>query len=316
MRIVISDFLPYSNICRELPKLLQNYAPYLHNWLQIATVQLIEDFNPIEAGCTIFEAWKLKESGFIPKPGQLLGSGLGPLIANAKDHNPVWLAELVHLILENDQVKLFDPNLMDIKLEETKELLISVHSLVNSIGFMAEILNERRWRLFLPKGLSPICTSPALMINKYLNKFWNCDPTLHLWRVLFNHIQMIWYEHPINKRRIERGVPPINGLWLYGGAEPWPYLENNSSTYVFTKLNQSYQNSDWITWLETLAKFDNCYIKKLCDQNGSPNQAIELLLLGYDRKVKLILKPKNNWFICNLFTFRKKNWSLWWFHQN
>jgi hypothetical protein len=38
------------------------------------------------------------------------------------------------------------------------------------------------------------------------------------WRKLQNDVHMHWHTHPINTEREQRGLKPINSLWLWGGA--------------------------------------------------------------------------------------------------
>ena len=138
MRIVIPGALPPFPVATELAKLLPQRAPSLHAWLQAASAQLTA-FDPIDAGCTTFEAWQLEHSGFLPKPGQALSAGLGPLLAGTRsqDSQPVWLAELVHLALGTDQASLLDPQQMDLLNEESEALLVSARPWIDEAGFKA-----------------------------------------------------------------------------------------------------------------------------------------------------------------------------------
>ena len=38
------------------------------------------------------------------------------------------------------------------------------------------------------------------------------------WRALLNELQMLFYSHPVNQRREEKGMVPINGLWFWGSG--------------------------------------------------------------------------------------------------
>jgi hypothetical protein len=38
------------------------------------------------------------------------------------------------------------------------------------------------------------------------------------WRALFNEVQVILHQHPVNAERRARGLPPVNSLWLWGGG--------------------------------------------------------------------------------------------------
>lgn len=40
------------------------------------------------------------------------------------------------------------------------------------------------------------------------------------WRALGNEIQMLLHGHALNQRRLAAGLPPISGLWLWGGGRP------------------------------------------------------------------------------------------------
>lgn len=312
MRIVIPGALPPFPVAAELAKLLPQRAPRLHAWLQTASAQLTA-FDPIDAGCTAFEAWQLERSGFLPKPGQVLSAGLGPLLAgtDSQDSQPVWLAELVHLALGTDQASLLDPQQMDLRNEESEALLASARPWIDEAGFKVEPLCAQRWRLFPPEGLSPVCASPALVAGQRLNAWWNQDLASRPWRRLLNDIQMAWHEHPVNEARMARGVAPVNALWLYGGAQAWPQ-PTPSADEVLTHLDQACRQEDWAAWLDALAELDATSIKALCGPDGLPVQATELLLLGRERRATLTLKPRRGWL--GWLPTRTKNWSLWWSH--
>jgi hypothetical protein len=47
------------------------------------------------------------------------------------------------------------------------------------------------------------------------------EDALH-WQRLSNEIQMLLHGHPVNQAREERGLHPINSLWLWGGGKPEP----------------------------------------------------------------------------------------------
>lgn len=44
------------------------------------------------------------------------------------------------------------------------------------------------------------------------------------WHALMNEIQMLLFEHPLNRAREARGAPAINGVWLWGGGRALPAL--------------------------------------------------------------------------------------------
>lgn len=64
------------------------------------------------------------------------------------------------------------------------------------------------------------------------------------WRKLLNTIQMTWHAHPVNAERIQRGLPSINSLWLWGGgsgAMPnFPAILPYTAAYRFAGRMEAY----------------------------------------------------------------------------
>src|SRR5690606_38216705 len=122
----------------------------------------------------------------------------------------------------------------------------------------------QRWRLSLPEGLAPPTVSPAAVAVLPLRDWWSQDPAMRPWRRLLNEIQMAWHEHPVNEARVARGVPPVNALWLYGGARAWPATPA-APAEVATELDAPHRAGDWAAWLEALAELDRHRLRPLAD---------------------------------------------------
>jgi len=223
MLIVLPGALPASPpIADELAKRLPSTAPTLHAWLRAADARATH-FDPHEAGCTPYEAWQLERAGFQPAPGQQAGAGLGPLLAGAwPDSAPVWIADLTHVALSTESANLLPVEALSLSAEEGAALFAAAQPLFEGTGFAAQPLEPGRWRIQLPDGLHPRIASPAAVGGQSLSGWWNQDAAVRPWRRLMNEIQMVWHDHPVNEARAERGLPPVNTLWLYGGAAPWP----------------------------------------------------------------------------------------------
>jgi len=46
------------------------------------------------------------------------------------------------------------------------------------------------------------------------------------WRILLNEVQVLLHQHPLNAERRERGLPPINSVWLWGGGKRPAYVRS------------------------------------------------------------------------------------------
>ncbi|OWT81153.1 MULTISPECIES: hypothetical protein [unclassified Achromobacter] len=326
MLIVLPGALPASPpIADELAKRLPSTAPTLHAWLRAADARATH-FDPHEAGCTPYEAWQLERAGFQPAPGQQTGAGLGPLLAGAwPDSAPVWIADLTHVALSTESANLLPVEALSLSAEEGAALFAAAQPLFEGTGFAAQPLEPGRWRIQLPDGLHPRIASPAAVGGQSLSGWWNQDAAVRPWRRLMNEIQMVWHDHPVNEARAERGLPPVNTLWLYGGAAPWPMASrlpaspsantgasapSSQHTQVVEDLLPAFAAEDWGTWLLALQHMDSRVFKPLSDARGLPAQPVELLLLGRDRRVDLTLKPRSR--LLGWLPSSAKNWSAWW----
>ena len=319
MLIVIPGALPSLPVAAELARLLAQRAPVLHGWLQAATAQ-VETFDTRAQGCTPFEAWQLEQAGYRPAAGTPIGAGLGPLLAGpaVTDDQPVWLAELAHLSLGTDQATLVDPDLMDIHEDEAQALLLAARPSIEGAGFGVTALAPQRWRLALPDDVQPRTASPTAVAGRPLRDWWSQDAAMRPWRRLVNEIQMAWYEHPANENRAARGLPPINALWLYGGAATWPgataaghvITEAAATPHLFTTLDAAHRAQDWAAWLDALTQLDTQHLRPLAGASGLPTQPVQLVLLGADRRATLTLQPRNR--LLAWLPAPKKNWNTWW----
>ncbi|MFC4276743.1 hypothetical protein [Achromobacter aloeverae] len=335
MLIVLPGALPASPpIADELAKRLPATAPTLHAWLRAAEARAA-DFDPHDAGCTPYEAWQLARAGFQPAPGQQIGAGLGPLLAQATVDAPraagqaaspasriavpsfappdaVWIADLAHVALSTESANLLPLEALSLSAEEDAALHESARPLFAGTDFDALPLAPGRWRMRLPADLRPRTASPAAVGGQSLAGWWNQDAAVRPWRRLMNEIQMVWHDHPVNQSRADRGLPPVNTLWLYGGAAPWtpPAAASAPPVQVVEDLLPAYAAEDWGTWLQALQQLDARVLKPLSDARGMPAGPTDILLLGRDRRVDLTLKPRSR--LLAWLPSSAKNWSAWW----
>jgi len=313
MLIVIPGALPPAPVAAELAKRLPQQAPTLHAWLRAGQARP-QAFDVRAQGCTPYEAWQLEQAGYRAEPGLPWGAGLGPLLAgNAAaptEQAPFWLAELVHMALGTDQASLLDPDLMDLRPEESQALYAAVAPLFDGTPFSAEPLGPNRWRVRLPDGLRPHTGSPRAVAGHNLNAWWPQEDTMRPWRRLLNEIQMAWHEHPVNDARAARGVAPVNGLWLYGGATSWPTRAAPDAT-IASELDAPHREGDWAAWLDALARVEAAYLAPLAaGPRLLPAQPVELLLLGAERRVPLTLKPRAG--LLKWLPAPTHDWNHWW----
>jgi hypothetical protein len=311
MEIVIPGGLPPPPYDRELAKWFAERAPRLLAWFEHAQASSA-DFDPSANGCTAYEAWQLRYAGAPDVQGQPIGAALGPWLAGAVagPDEPVWVADLVHFSLGTDRASLLDPDEMDLRPAESEALIATAQPWFEGTGFALDALSAKRCRIHLPEGIAPRSNSPRMLAGQPLDAWWQLDTAMRPWRRLLNEIQMAWHDHPVNDERAARGVPPVNGLWLYGGARAWTPAAPSPATHVIESLQRPYAAGDWSAWLDALAALDAHHILPLSGADGLPLQPVTLLLLGERRSVRLTINPRGR--LLRWLPAHKKNWKSWW----
>lgn len=319
MHIVIPAALPPHPYAGELAKHLPQRAPGFVELLTRGRASL-EAFDPVAAGCTAFEAWQLKQAGYVIEEPLPLGAGLGPLLAGAAGRASgstqdasVWLADLVHLALGTDHASLITADALAPTLKETQSLLDALAPVWADSGFTATLIDAKRLRLRLPAGLAPATASPNTVAGQPLRAWWATDPASRPWRRLVNEIQMVWHDHPVNIARESRGQLPINGLWLYGGARPWQPPQAAAPGHrpaVLDALAASASMGDWSAWLDAIATLEaSTFRPLLAGRTGAP-VALTLTLMGEHRVANIAIAPRSPWL--RWLPQSKTNWTHWW----
>jgi hypothetical protein len=312
MRIVLPGALPDPREARELTPYLQKTAPTLQGWLGAGHAQILPA-DPDKGGCTAYEQWLLTDRGFRPDKGQNLAAGLGPLLARESPPagQPTWLVELVHVAPSRDGAALLPARDLAITAEQSVALFESVQDLFDESGFTLHPSDDQHWRIDLPAGFSPPCASPDMVSTTSVNDWWPQDMAARPWRRLVNEVQMLWFEHPVNLSRAEQGLPPVNSLWLFGGARPDQFsdLTARPDDVLDNALSEPALRQDWNGWLAALGELEQRVFRPLAHAH-TPG----LVLTGRSRIVQVepsAFKRYTQWLPAS-----RTSWRRWWSPQD
>jgi len=321
MHIVLPGALPDSApIAAELAKRLPGAAPTLCAWLAAGQAR-VRQFDVQMQGCTPFEAWQLNQAGFQPAPDEPLAAGLGPLRAPARPDatgqagappQPVWIADLASVALATDRASLLPAEWLQISPAEGAALFEAIQPLLAGSGFDARAVAPDRWLVDVPPGFALRSASPAAVRGHALSAWWDQQPAARPWRRLLNEIQMVWHGHDVNDRRLQAGKPPVNGLWLYGGARRWPAPPlSQPAPLVADALRRPAEDEDWAAWLDAMGHIDRDVLLPLSPGPGKPPlQPARLSLFGRDREAALTLQPRG--LLSRWLPARASDWNSWW----
>ncbi|MCB5362980.1 hypothetical protein H0484_04330 [Pusillimonas sp. CC-YST705] len=329
MHIVLPGALPDAGAARALLPHLAKTAPTLSRWLSLGQAH-IHDTPGTQTGCTPEEYWQLQLRGFHPKAGQNQAAGLGPLLAepnSAQNPQPVWLAELVHVSPTQHGASMLSADELAIDASQSAALLDSLSVLcaagaaaptpsqtpqtLDCGDFTLRQLRPGLLQVQAPADFALLTASPAQVARSAVNDWWPHQASAGPWRRLFNEIQMLWFDHPVNHQRQQLGLPPINGLWLFGGATP-AQLDAGSPEQVHwhADLLPYALQQDWGGWLQALGDLDNKVLRAAEQQGLHPS----LALTGRERVVEI--KPTRQPAWLRKLSGRNNAWRNWWSPQN
>ena len=175
---------------------------------------------------TTMEAWLCDTFG-------VEGQAIAPLTLLADGISPgtdYWLrADPVHIQMRRDQF-ILQP---EIHLNENEAAQmcaeLNTHFAGEGLNFVAP--HPQRWYVRLNASPNLLTYPLAQVASRNLRSFMPQGDDALRWHKIFNEIQMLFYEHPVNESRAARGELPINSVWIWGGGKAMEKL-----TGPFTKI--------------------------------------------------------------------------------
>lgn len=108
---------------------------------------------------------------------------------------------------------------LHLTMDEAQILAAALQPFFEEAGMRLLVSTPDRWHVQLPRELAlPDFAAPEQALGEDLSQHLPGGSEGRRWRVLLNDIQVLLHQHPVNADRRERGLPPINSLWLWGGG--------------------------------------------------------------------------------------------------
>lgn len=137
----------------------------------------------------------------------------------------------VHVQANLREVILSDASRFSLELDEAEEFVALVNTHFAAERWCMEALHPQRWYLGFDRPQA-FATTPLSLVNG--SSIEGCMPAgedAPRWHSVLNEIQMLFHDCETNRRREQRGLLPVNGVWLWGGGglasvEPagWDYI--------------------------------------------------------------------------------------------
>jgi hypothetical protein len=162
----------------------------------------------------------IDESGLAPAPLALLGEGEGP-------GDAYWLrADPVHLRPDQDRLMLWDSAALSLSMEEAEALVVTFNDHFADDGYRLRAKAPGRWYLRSDQALQVDTTSVTAVSGKNPFHFMPAGPDRAVLEQLINEAQMLFHDHPVNRRRQAEGQLAVIGVWPWGGGKFEEYERN------------------------------------------------------------------------------------------
>ncbi len=174
-------------------------------------------------------------------------------VSGAKDAQ-FGLVTPVHWHLGTEQISMGDPEALLLDQTASRETLAAVRELFTSEGFALHYGAPWRWYLEHPSLARLPSASLDRVIGRNVDRWLESAREMRLLRRLQNEVQMLLYEHPINRRREAQGLLAINSFWLSGTGATQP--ASAAMPRLDTRLRHAALANDEAAWAKAWAVID------------------------------------------------------------
>lgn len=133
------------------------------------------------------------------------------------DEKAFWLrVDPVQMIPDRDTLVMMPASALAIEEDESKALLENFNQHFAQDAVQLEYGGVDRWYLRIVQPVDIQTTSLDAAAYQNVNDLYPKGNAATYWHQLMNEVQMLFYTHPVNEARREKGWPEINSVWVWG----------------------------------------------------------------------------------------------------
>ncbi|WP_233993146.1 hypothetical protein [Thiomicrorhabdus sp. Milos-T2] len=133
------------------------------------------------------------------------------------DESLFWLSvDPVQMVPDRDTLVLIPGNTLQITDDESKSLITAFNEHFAEDKVELIWATATRWYLSIKQPVDIQTTYIEKLAYQSVNEHYPKGNASQYWRQLINETQMLFYTHPINEKRREKGWPEINSVWIWG----------------------------------------------------------------------------------------------------
>jgi hypothetical protein len=130
----------------------------------------------------------------------------------------IMRADPIHLRADQACLRLFDSATFDLDADEAHALVAAFNDHFGPRGMRLHAPLPLRWYLTLDRDPELATVAPARLAGRDIGGGMPRGKAGAQWHALLNEVQMLFYGHPVNEARAQRGEPPVNSIWPWGGG--------------------------------------------------------------------------------------------------
>lgn len=302
------------------PALLQALnAPALSTLVARAKTPVCREFDPFSRALP-HEIWLAGQLGLT---GQL-ATDSSPAIAVAHMRSlgltpadGIWfLLQPIHIHIARDHLVLTDMRRIALSEKESRALFVAAQPLFQDSGKTLQYGSADTWFVRADDWRGLQTATPDAACGHNIDIWTPKGEGERAWRKLQNDVQIEWYENAVNTAREQLRLPPLNSLWLWGGADASskiaekPYAHSGTSRVaggiassnetvstlmsklpnpqllVLDNLSEAALNEDWAGWLESMHALEKRWFAPLLSALQSGEIREIRLIVGHNAQLR------------------------------
>jgi hypothetical protein len=136
--------------------------------------------------------------------------------------NTFAVASPLHAALGLTDLTPLDPGVVSLSVQESRALCEAADQHLSADGVRLSFVDINTWLVTCANEISVLTERPEWLIGDPLRPNLPRGKDARLVERWMNELQMLLYSHPVNTAREERGLPPINVIWLWGFGSHLP----------------------------------------------------------------------------------------------
>ena len=128
----------------------------------------------------------------------------------------VAIATPFHAALGLTDLTPADPSTLSLSAEESRALCEAADAHMREDGLRVHFVDAARWLFTCNQAVEVLTERPEWIVSELLRPNLPRGRDARLVERWMNELQMLLHAHPVNIAREERGLPPVNLVWLWG----------------------------------------------------------------------------------------------------